>query len=831
MGEENRVFELLEKVISEEISVVDGLKKYNNFIKNNEGLNLSKINSIIRTIYSFDGIKNGNKEVNDFFANIRQVILSFNRRIRISKYIQEKLNTIKYDSGLYIDLDENVIYLNTVKKTYPWIENDDDFYSIYNFDKKSGYSSNERPKGDGRLKGLTGFNNYSSYTQKIIIRAMENQLGGTTILATMPTGGGKSLPGQFVSYFEEKGTTIVVVPTVALSIDQSKSSQKYFNGERFVRAYYDGVSQEDKRLIAKELIEGKVALLYLSPESIINGSFNDHILKAAKLGLVNRIIIDEAHIVSDWGEFFRTEFQFLSVFRRRLLEVTNKGLKTVLLSATITDSTESTLKSLFSEGENFIQIRGDSLRNEITYYKCRCVNENQRKSRVLDILKILPRPIIIYVPVIEKATEYYELLKNEGYDRVKTFTSLTKAEERKSILHNWNEDRIDIIIATSAFGMGVNKKEVRAVIHTFIPENIDRFYQEVGRGGRDGYNSLSFIFTSLKDDEDYIKFFTGSKVLSVERIIGRWKALIETREEQQSGNEIWLSTEAIPENLKEEHRTGALNVSWNEYVILFFYRIGIIDILDVKIDIKSRYRRILVRLLKLDLINNIDALKNYLEPLRQSERGLVDKEIHYVKDMIINDKKCWGKYFSSVYEFADAKCNGCPVCRHNKKGKYYGRDYFEISENKSLLRKSFMQNRERLMETIIVPKEEFLKKILKILSICDEKKVDCIVIDGDINLELLPIEKLLNNNMFYYTYDDLLNKNEMNMIQGNVAVLLGENDKINDKLFNYIKKLNKAGNISTLLLVAPGDVYIESEGKTLSNVVEGQVVYLGGKYV
>lgn len=831
MGEENKIFELLENVINEDITIIDGQKKYNSFLIKYENINLSKINGIIRAIYAFDIMKNKNREADDFFASIRQVILSFNRRIRISKYIQTKLNEIKCESGIYVEKDERKIYLNVVKKTYPWIEGEEDFYSLYNFDKKSGNSFVEKSKGDGRLKGLTGFNNYSSYTQKLIIRAMENQFGGTTVLATMPTGGGKSLPGQFVSYYEGHGTTIVVVPTVALSIDQSTSAQKYFIGERVVRAYYDGVSKEEKKLIAKELLEGKVALLYLSPESIINGSFNDYILKAAGKGVINRIIIDEAHIVAEWGEFFRTEFQFLSVFRKKLMEVTDGQIKTVLLSATITDSTERTLKSLFSEDENFIQIRGDSIRNEISYYKCQCISENQRKNRVLDLIPLLPRPLIIYVPIIEKANEYEVLLKERGYERVRTFTSSTNSEDRKKILNNWNQDKIDIIVATSAFGMGVNKKEVRAVIHTFIPENIDRFYQEVGRGGRDGYNSLSFIFTSLKDDEDYIQFFTASKVLSVERIIGRWKALIESREEQQSGNEIWISTEAVPENLREEGRTGSLNVSWNEYVILFFYRLGIIDILDIKIDSKSRYRRILVRLLRLDLINNMDDLQSYLEPLRKSERSLIDKEIHYVKDMIINDKRCWGKYFSKVYQFTDEKCNGCPVCRRNNKKKYYNRDYFEIAENKKILRKSFMKDRQISNETIIVAKEDFLKKILRLFSICADKNIDCIIMDKQIDLEYLPIEKILNNNMFYYTYEDLLEKNEKNMIQGNIAILFSENNTINDKLFKYVKKLNKVGNIATSLLISPDDVYIESEGKTLSNIVEGQVMYLGGKYV
>lgn len=709
-----------------------------------------------------------------------------------------------------------------------WLDNTDDLDMLYDFETPQKSSGNN-VMGDGRLLNMTGFKTYSSNCQKLIIRAIENQIDGTTILATMPTGGGKSLPVQFVSYYEYSGTTIVVVPTIALAIDQSKSARKLFNGNRNIRAYYDGISRDEKVEIFKELQGNKIAILYLSPESILNGSFNEQILVATQKGIIKRLVIDEAHIVAEWGEFFRTEFQFLSIFRKKLLVESRGELKTILLSATVTKDTENILRTLYSEENKFIQIRGDSLRNEIIYYIKRCQNDGERQKRILELIPMLPRPLIIYVPIIEKATSYYELLKNVGINRVEKFTSETNSSERERIMRGWENDRIDIIIATSAFGMGVNKKEVRAVIHTFVPESIDRFYQEVGRGGRDGYNSLSFIFTSLKEDEDHIQFFTSSKVLSVDKILERWNSLLDNYIEKKSGDELWITPETVPNSLKGEGHTGNLNIAWNEYVILFLYRQGIIDILDLKLDSKSKKRVILIKLLKLDLINNKDRLKAYLEPIRANERLKVDNEIHYVKEMIKSTNTCWGNHFSKVYKLTEEKCNGCPNCRASKHSIYRTKDYFEVYENKNLLRESFLKNREFKERGVIVKSENFYREFYKILEACIENNIDCLVLDKNIDMDSFDYYKLINSKIYVYRYEDLIRYNERNYICGNVAIIFSEDDSLNDKLYNYTHKLIENKKICTSLFIAHGDIKIISEGKRISNLIDGTIKYIGGK--
>lgn len=820
------LYKLIEDMIFGKISVINAYKMYNEYENIETDIQKSKINTIKRVILSFDTPSKTDSGWQDFFCNLRQLILVFNRKIKIPHLFKDKLSESFESTDLVVEQNNNIIYLNVIRKGIKWLGNMEDFYSVYDIDN-SKRKKFENPMGDFRLKNMTGYSSYSSFAQKIIVRAIENQIDGSTILATMQTGGGKSLPGQFVSLYEEEGTTVVVVPTIALSIDQSSNSQKYFNDNRKVRTYYDGISNDEKLKIFEELRMGQVSLLYLSPESVLNGSFHDVILKSAESGIIKRLIIDEAHIVSDWGEFFRTEFQFLSIFRKKLLEVTKGKLKTILLSATITNKTEKDLKNLFSEGDNFIQIRGDSLRNEITYYKSRCMSESIREKRVLEILPFLPRPLIIYVPVIERANKFYDLLIEKGYKRIRQFTSDTSSEDRRRILDAWGDDRIDIIIATSAFGMGVDKREVRAILHTFIPENLDRFYQEVGRGGRDGYSSLSLVLTSLKEDENYITFFTRNKVLSVEKIIERWKAILDEHREQISGDELWVTVESAPERLKENGKTGKLNVSWNEYVILFLFRHKIIDILDIKLDSETKNRILNIKLIELELANDLEKLKKYLEPIRALERASVDKEIHYVRSMITNDDQCWAKYFRKTYTLTDRTCNGCPVCRRKGESKTYSNEGFDIIENKELLIKSLLANRKDMSKLVIANFHNSLDDIKKVMDLCIENEIDCVISDFNL-VDKVSMYNYLKFKFYLYSYEDFLKRVDENLVIGNIAVFFSKEQDINDYLYRFILKLKNKKRIKTILMIVSDDIYIESEGKTIKNIVECSINNLGG---
>lgn len=821
MINEEIILKNLEKFINDEISysqINEELKEYE------KDKNKSEIDIIKRTINSYCLMQSGKSNGCDFFANLRQLINTFKIKFKVGNYINNKYEKIK-NVNLYLHLskiEEGKYLIDSKDANFNWL-NDDILNDFKNIFKKKTITS-KTATGDYKLKKMTGFDSYKSSCQKFIIKALENQRVGTTILATMRTGGGKSLLFQYISKYENKGTTIVVLPTIALTMDQYESSSKFFNEEnRKVYAYYEGVSDIEKKEIFNSLINNKVAILYISPEAILNGMFYNKIMECAEKGILNRIVIDEAHLVSEWGTFFRTEFQFLAVFRRKILRLTNNGLKTLLLSATITERNQEVLKTLYSEKNNFIEIRGDSLRDEISFYKISCRDDYDRIKRIKQIIPLLPKPIIIYVSTIELANKYYNLAKEElGFYNVKVFTSKTSTKLRAQILKEWNEDKIDIIIATSAFGMGVDKKEVRSIIHAFIPESMDRFYQEVGRSGRDGYKSFSFLFTSLKEDKDYIKYLTRSKVLSTANILERWESMIKNPYEKISGNEYWLSVNTIPKHLYDKEYFGGKNESWNEYVLLFFYRKGFIDILDIRLDESNKSRLLYIKIKEIEIMNNKEKFENLIKVLREKERSYVEEDKNNILSMIQNENICWGKNFEKIYKYTEAKCSGCPVCRKKKINSNIGNDdYFEIVEGNKLLISSFNVGKEKIKKLVI----NLENNIINIIKLCKNEKIENLILPNE-QLCKKVINSEIKSDMFLYTYEEALNIEEA-MLRGNVAiVLLSNNNEENDKLFRKYNLQYEKDKIKKLIYISEQDVYIKSQNRNIEMCIDN-ISYIG----
>lgn len=817
MINEEIILNKVEEVLNDKLTVLEFNNYFNEFIITNDK---SKYNIVKRIINSYSKMKLNKSNGYDFFTNLRQFINTFKRRVEVGNFVANKLNNLD-NIDLYLEMRElskERYLINSKEATFKDLNDKNvlnDFKSIY--EKKEGNS--EWATGDWRLKTMTGFNKYKSPCQKFIIRALEKQNFGTTILATMKTGGGKSLLVQYIAKHENKGTTIVVLPTIALTMDQEESSKRFFKDDhRKVYAYYDGVDKYKRQEIFNNLISGNVAVLYMSPEAILNGAFYDKIMECAKRNILDRIVIDEAHLVVDWGESFRPEFQFLSAFRRKILRLTGGRLKTLLVSATITEKSQKVLKRLYSEENKFIEIRGDSLRDEIVFYKINCTDNEDRIEKVKNIISVIPKPMILYVPIIKSAHEYYNLIKELGSENVEMFTSETSSESRKDILERWNDDRIDIIVATAAFGMGVDKKEVRSIVHTFIPESIDRFYQEVGRGGRDGYRSYSFIFTA-REDHSHIKFFTSSKVLLAKNIVDRWYGMMKDPYEKISGDEYWVSVKGIPNHLLDNPFLGKTNEAWNEYVILFLYRNKFLDILDIKIDELSKSRLLHIKLKELDIINDFEKFYNEVDRLREIDRSYVLDDITSIKEMIRDNKICWGKRFEKIYKYSEIKCLGCPVCRKHNNEIIIEKDYFEIVQGDKLLLNEFNSEIEKEEKLFINLENNICDMLEEILNICKKEGIENLV---------LPNEKMCNeiidgnveSNSYIYNYLEAINIEE-NLLRGIVGiVLMSGNDIENDKLFKKYRMQYRKEKIKKLIFISDKHVYIKSECRDIEECID-----------
>lgn len=546
--------------------------------------------------------------------------------------------------------------------------------------------------GDGMLYTMSEvaglrWTTYQSDAQKAAVDIWTFAPPGSTTLITLPTGGGKSLCGLLPSWFQTRGgrrsqgTTLIVVPTVALALDQERQASKFFKqavGELSKPISRTGdTSQAERLAIEAALHDGRLPVIYTSPESLLNSRLYDVCLRAAQEGLLSQLVIDEAHLIASWGGGFRPEFQLLAAYRRRLLEVTNSQLRTLLLSATVAEDSRATLERLFSEPEKLIVIQANRLRPEIGYWFHFSRTASVRRRCVLEALTFLPRPLILYVTRPDQAEEWEHELRSVGHNRIASFTGLTDSDTRRQLIRRWEQNEIDIMVATSAFGLGVDKGDVRTVLHATLPENVDRFYQEVGRGGRDGYNSVSLVCAAddPKSDRSDVKlaYSLQPKLITHEKALPRWQGMITTS--LVDGDVRWLDRDAKPIDRPEIQRSER-NREWNEHLLLLMQRAQLIEVADApppQMDGDGEYlSRVPVRIVDAEVFNAPDQALARIEPYRQAEKESAKRALRGIIDLVANytdghrpEEACIAQRFAAVYENVQYACGGCPACRRN----------------------------------------------------------------------------------------------------------------------------------------------------------------------
>ncbi len=624
----------------------------------------------------------------DMCLNIRDLVLVMGR-VKLTEKLYKAVKDHGAEFGLVC---ENDLQVSCLLHSPEWLEPHQYIKDVYALRHDDSIELESASSGDAILAKHTGFSAYKSFEQKVAVHTALNLPNGHTLLISLPTGGGKSLVTQLLASSSE-GLTVVIVPTVALALDQYHAARHNLTDGAEIYCYRGEQSEVERSTIIKALKEKKARILFTSPEAILKNPELHRILDgAAKSRYLANVVVDEAHVVPDWGVFFRPDFQIFSILLKKWKRESEEYIRTFLLSATLSDDVVDTLFALFGTDGKNAQVRCDALRQEPRFYFHSAKSRKEQDDKTIEAIKLLPKPMVVYVLEPREAKDLQKKLRHIGYKNIPIFTGETKEADRDTVLTGWKNHDFDVVIATSAFGIGVDKPDVRTIIHACCPENLSRFYQEVGRGGRDRLPSLSLFipYQSRYDSEGDVRRAVGlvnKRVLTVERAVIRWKGMLSNPAAMIDADECVLNTSATPSTMTDEEAeyAGNRNVAWNVNLLLFLHRTGFIDLLDASyvFDKKSnppkKYYTVTIKLLQPDILSDDDSLTAALAEPRAREYEAQMAGYRIMSEIVSSPKAlCWGRVFRHLFPLSREVCNGCPA---DPEGRITSDDTYKLRTN------------------------------------------------------------------------------------------------------------------------------------------------------
>lgn len=368
---------------------------------------------------------------------------------------------------------------------------------------------------------------------------IDHILAGNDCLCVMPTGGGKSLCYQLPSVVRS-GLTIVVSPLIALMKDQVDALTRRGISATLINSTLSPAEQNQR---LERVARGKYSLLYVAPERLRNQNFVDAIRSTP----IQLLAIDEAHCISEWGHDFRPDYQRVGRFREAL-----GGVQTVALTATATPRVrQDIVDSLqLKVAKHFIT---GFARDNLYFGVVQCRSDRDKEQKLVEFLQTKPGSGIIYAATRKRCEALVELLAKEAKISVGVYHAGLAPDQRKFIQEQFMRGELEAIVATNAFGMGIDKSDLRYVVHFNTPGTIEAYYQEAGRAGRDGLPSQCVLLYSPQDR--YIQeFFIENANPSKEIIESVYKFLI-----SHPTDPIELTAEEIKERINAPVSSEAIN--------------------------------------------------------------------------------------------------------------------------------------------------------------------------------------------------------------------------------------------------------------------------------
>lgn len=779
------------------------------------------ISTIKRLINNYELYKQDSKYYSDFLISIRNYLITFNDELYLPYLVIQDQNPY----GLNKDL-EGWIRASYFTPSFLSSNSDKfikDAFNTFKFDNHFN-DSKYNLYTDSFVYNLTGYTTFKSMAQKLAVTGAFNVPNGNTALISLPTGGGKSLITQTIAYSSE-GLTIVIIPTVSLAIDQVRSSKEAIKRSTVDEEIFQYTSGENIFSVIKKIKEKKAKLLFISPETLIqNDLFKEAIEEANKHHYLKNIIIDEAHIVTEWGESFRIEYQCLESWRNKLI-ISNSAIRTYLLSATFERNEVKILKKLFcSDKKRWNEIRCDSLREEPRFIYAKTKSFKNKMDNLVKLVHLLPHPMIIYVINPIEADKIVSLLQHNGVNNIRKFTGTTEKEERKILIKEWSNDKFDVMVATNAFGVGVDKGDVRTVIHMYVPQTPNSYYQELGRGGRDGLPCLS-VLNIIDNDVKAIKNRVNRMVLTPRNLLNRWFTMLNSvRTRRNQMNIYYIDASITPSQgdllslIDDEANTTDMN--WNYYVLLFLRRNDLIKIIDVSPNDNSYV--FMIEVIENKLFFDNEELLSIIESIRNKEFNEKHESLNMILESIYNkEDECWSNMFYDTYELVNNRCSGCAYHSNS------------INEEKMFPLKRIISYNYK--PVIPIALSNYFKSNDELMVIYEENKLYEVVeklINKSrtvlIDLSHQFINTKCKSNLITFNYNDfvsLLNKGDKYYISGVILVVLNDQKNTFEEFVNIKNKIFTNKLDIKVVYLTKKDVFIETRNKYMSDYINGSLKY------